>query len=499
MRTIIYVCIIVVLLTVILNILDVYKEGFKTPKNMKKVPGKTVWLLWMQGWNENTPWIVQQVRKSWELLNPTWNIELVSEDNLSDYVHIPYINHPDIDYPAKSDIIRLKLLAEHGGVWADATLLCMIPLDRWIYDAMEPAGFWMYHGRDYGEGPASWFMVSLRQSILASKWNNAADKFWMDKVKRNPNIEYHYFWMDDLFKDLCETDPLFLQEWRKVPYIWCESRGQAHMLATKELDDNEELKNILKYTPPYVVKLTRRGYNEKDPEHVKTNAYAAIHYALKQELAPYPLHEMKQIYPVPKSLSNFVAVAADCNRGEDLKELYKLCHSRDIELLVYDKCNFCKHVPKYMYCRPLKNVGREGHTFLHFVIQHYDNLPVDIIFIPSNLEKHDRLERFKALLDSKETSCEGSIGDQANFELSIYEGKNLKTADIRPFQDWFEKYVGIWNPESSGPCWNGIMRTNKNRLLKHPKSFYINILNELDLYDSLEAGHFVERSMAAIF
>lgn len=56
------------------------KEEYKRPK--KTVPGKTIWLLWMQGW-DNAPWIIQQVRKSWELLNPKWNVELVSSDNLS--------------------------------------------------------------------------------------------------------------------------------------------------------------------------------------------------------------------------------------------------------------------------------------------------------------------------------------------------------------------------------------------------------------------------------
>ena len=33
-------------------------------------------------------------------------------------------------------MIRLELLAEHGGVWADATMLCLRPLDSWIAHAL---------------------------------------------------------------------------------------------------------------------------------------------------------------------------------------------------------------------------------------------------------------------------------------------------------------------------------------------------------------------------
>jgi hypothetical protein len=73
-------------------------------------------------------------------------VELVSADNLHEFVRIPYIHQPHIKEQAKSDIIRLHLLAQHGGVWADATVLCLQPLDHWLYDMLAPARFWMYHG-----------------------------------------------------------------------------------------------------------------------------------------------------------------------------------------------------------------------------------------------------------------------------------------------------------------------------------------------------------------
>lgn len=473
-------------------------EPFKDPPppvKRKEVPGKTVWLLWMQGWNDETPKLVQDVRKSWEQLNPSWNIELVTRANLNEYVDIPYIDHPAIAYAAKSDIIRLKLLAEHGGVWADATMLCMIPLDRWLYDAMEPAGFWMYHGGEDKKRPASWFMVSLKDSLIATRWSAKTEEFWKHQLASDQPGKYDYFWMDALFNKQCETDNEFLKEWEKVPFIWCESPGQSHMLAGKTDGNHPELRRILKHNPPYVVKLSHH-----DKYHENTNAYAAVSYVFAQEHAPYPLHVMEQREP-RKQFADVVAVSSDCKKKDDVLMLYDLCTTHKIQLIVYDKCDFCKHIPRHIFSRPLENVGRDMHTFMRFVVVNYDNLPKEILFIPSNLGKHDRLRRFQHVIGMRwnETGCNTVLGGEAKFEISEYEGNALARADTKPFKRWYEKYIGPWDPNALGPCWNGIMRTNRDRISRHPKELYTTLLGQLSTHDGLEVVHYIERSMASIF
>jgi len=493
-----FVIIIVMICYLIYNKVIKQIEAFQSAK--KTVKGKTIWLLWLQGWDDNTPWLVQQVKKSWEILNPTWNIELVTQNNLSQYVDIHYIDNNDIQAAAKSDIIRLHLLAEHGGVWADATMLCMMSLDNWIYDAMTDCNFWMYHGRDYGRGPASWFMISIKDSYIARRWKEETNKFWEQKIAEGSVNNYDYFWMDNIFKNLCETDNEFLKEWNKVPYLWCESRGQAHMLAEKCLNDNKELKDILLYNPPYVVKLSRHGFDEN--KHKNTNAYAAITSALEQKYAPYPLHKMEHANIMKHTWRNTVAVSADCGGTSEIKQLQELCLDNNIELIIYDKCNFCKNIPKEITCRPLKNVGRESNTFLYFVIKYYDNLPENILFIPSALDKHDRLERFKKMIENKdETGCSTvhTLGSEENFKLSEYEGKPIELADTRPLRAWYERYIGVWDSNILSPCWNGMMRTNKQRILRRPKYFYINLYNQVSQADNIETGHYMERVMQNVF
>ena len=83
---------------------------------------KNIFLLWLQGW-KNAPWLQQQVLNSWQINNPNWNLILLDFNNLSEYVNdINYIydSLKEISPQAKSDIIRLSVLKNHGGVWADS-------------------------------------------------------------------------------------------------------------------------------------------------------------------------------------------------------------------------------------------------------------------------------------------------------------------------------------------------------------------------------------------
>jgi Capsular polysaccharide synthesis protein len=252
---------------------------------------KTIWLLWLQGW-DNAPWLIKQVAESWEINNPDWNIEYVTLDNLHKYVHdIDYIydETKKIEAPAKSDIIRLSLLKNHGGVWADATMLCMQPLSSWTPEAVECAGLWMYHGNGAGmdakNGPASWFIISEKNSLIINKWKNACDEYW----KNRTNID-SYFWLDGLFRRLFESDVEFRNKWNLAPHLYCESKGQAHSLykRVRSVDwlslmslNSPSLKKIFLEKPPYALKLSWKEWQEKfsdvnSAEFKNSNGYYAI-------------------------------------------------------------------------------------------------------------------------------------------------------------------------------------------------------------------------------
>lgn len=247
---------------------------------------KNIWILWLQGW-ENANWLNYKVVESWELHNPDWNVIKLSLENLRDYVtDIDYIydESKTISPQAKSDIIRLSLMKNYGGVWADATMLCMQPLDSWVHEKVEPAGMWMYHGYGGGmnicDGPASWFMVSLKNSYIFEKWKEQCDEYW-----KSHNSTDNYFWMDYLFKELFETDQKFREIWGRTPYISCEEYGQAHTLSGKMFQTDLRLQHIFRTNPPYALKLWKDwndvcGKEEPtNPEVFQYNGYVAIRAA----------------------------------------------------------------------------------------------------------------------------------------------------------------------------------------------------------------------------
>jgi hypothetical protein len=244
---------------------------------------KTIWLLWLQGWDK-APWIVKQVKETWEKQNDGWKIITLSSENLNEYVDIPYIGKGSISPQAKSDIIRLSILEKHGGVWADATLLCMKPLDSWVWEHIKPSDFWMYHGADWGadvnHGPASWFIVSKKGSYIISKWKSACDIYWAHR-----ETPHNYLWMDSLFKDIYNTDPKFRTEWDATINIDCEAPLQPHMFTSGSWKSNDQsLKDRLKQTPPFVIKMSSRAWELEFPnieakKCTESNGYFAIQMA----------------------------------------------------------------------------------------------------------------------------------------------------------------------------------------------------------------------------
>ena len=254
----------------------------------KQELNRTIWLLWLQGW-ENAPWLSQQVLTSWKVKNPGWKIVMVTEKNLKEYVDgIDYVYKETISPAAKSDIIRLNLLYKHGGVWADATLLCMTPLDSWVYEAIQPSQFWMYHGWGGGmsteKGPASWFIISKAKSYIITKWKEECDHYWKEH-----ETAHEYFWMDLLFKKLYETDKKFKRQWDLVPYRNIESYGESHSLASESMfRDDKKLKKKYDETPPFVLKMGNKSWASKcsdlnTEECQNSNGYYAIQIALKRK------------------------------------------------------------------------------------------------------------------------------------------------------------------------------------------------------------------------
>tara|TARA_B100001093_G_C26650548_1_gene937284 strand:+ start:146 stop:1006 length:861 start_codon:yes stop_codon:yes gene_type:complete len=264
---------------------------------------KNIFLLWLQGWDK-APWLQNEVLKSWEINNPDWNIHLIDFKNLKNYVNdIDYIYDANkkISPQAKSDIIRLSLLKNYGGVWADSTLLCMQPLDHWINEATKPNGIWMYHGHgaqlDSNLGPSSWFIISEKNSYIINKWKKVSDNYWLKLNKAKD-----YFWMDLLFKELLIKDNKFKSEWLKTPFLYCEEVGSSHTLSHmnfKMHKNNSFLKKVLEVKPPYVLKLSS-NFDKTFPNlNSRKFKFSNVFFALKMSKRGYCYkHQYKKPFAI---------------------------------------------------------------------------------------------------------------------------------------------------------------------------------------------------------
>jgi mannosyltransferase OCH1-like enzyme len=95
---------------------------------------KIIWACWFQG-RDAAPELVRRCLLSWEERNSGWELRCVDSSTVSKYVDFStYIdlNQQAITAPSLSDILRVLLLHEYGGVWVDATTFCNVPLDEWL-------------------------------------------------------------------------------------------------------------------------------------------------------------------------------------------------------------------------------------------------------------------------------------------------------------------------------------------------------------------------------
>lgn len=173
---------------------------------LKKI--KPIFMLWFQGWGQAPP-ICKACVRSWKQLNPGWQVVLLDCHTLPAWCNwrrdIPNVANKTIQRPAVSDIVRLKLLKEYGGVWADATTFCTRPIDDWLPD--DP--FFAFSNADPNKRVSSWFLKSDVHGSIVQIWDEAVTNYWSQRDKMD-----NYFWVHQLFASLVATNREFNLLWQ---------------------------------------------------------------------------------------------------------------------------------------------------------------------------------------------------------------------------------------------------------------------------------------------
>jgi hypothetical protein len=199
---------------------------------------RTIWILWLQGWDA-APYIVRLVLESWRRHCPGWRIVTLDERSLLEHAPLPPSTR-GWRWQHRADLARVQLLASFGGVWVDATLLALRPLDAWLWSALAPTGGFMYHGPGAARSQARsrkapsryatvWFMAASNTTYIFHAWHRSAAALVERQRGREPT---EYYLLDGLFEQLLRRDATFQAEWGRVPFLDCNRpAGGPHAIA----------------------------------------------------------------------------------------------------------------------------------------------------------------------------------------------------------------------------------------------------------------------------
>jgi len=130
-----------------------------------------IWIYWEQGWDK-APGPIQECAASWERSNPEYKLCRLSSENIESFVEFDdtFLKLTrNMRVQTKSDLFRLMLLKQHGGIWVDATLYCARPLNTWLtLSAEQPVA--LFHNPGPDRLVSSWFIAAKPDNELIGIW-----------------------------------------------------------------------------------------------------------------------------------------------------------------------------------------------------------------------------------------------------------------------------------------------------------------------------------------
>lgn len=210
-----------------------YKKLNGKPKYVARsaprvIPQK-IWIYWDRG-EENAPEIVKECIASWRAHNPGWDIQVLDSKTAAQIVELSH-NPADLPVQSYADLLRLRLLRQQGGVWADATTYCLVPLDNWLPLAAQ-RGFFAFTWTKYDSwflwpgmrrSMTNWFLASEPEGEFISLWEEASFGYWEGRSK--PHI---YYWPHIMIDYLYLTSRTFRRIYNEIPKISCYGPHLVH-------------------------------------------------------------------------------------------------------------------------------------------------------------------------------------------------------------------------------------------------------------------------------
>lgn len=190
-----------------------YVSEHKNDKVEQNHP-QIVWTIWLQGMDQ-APDIVKKCYESMCRNLEDREIIVITENNFEQYVKFPeYIMEKYrkgiISKVHFADLLRIELLANHGGTWMDGTVfLSDKPKQSYLFDAELFLFQTLKPGLD-GQSTAisSWFMTASSNNKIILLTRALLHNYW-----KQYNYAVDYFILHNFFQIAIEAYP---EEWEKV-------------------------------------------------------------------------------------------------------------------------------------------------------------------------------------------------------------------------------------------------------------------------------------------
>lgn len=206
---------------------------------------------------------------------------------------------------------------------------------------------------------------------------------------------------------------------------------------------------------------------------------------------------------------------------ENLDWLNKYSDTRFQNVYIYNKSDLpvedCKNQYANCVIKNLPNVGVCDHTYLYHIVENYDRLADVTIFAPGSANLDYKASLFKTTVDKTLTTKDSVLNvymfdvdvDKAmyNFRMVNYVPSSSDNRDQdnfynvpaspSPFGVWYRNYF----PEvhTSYSSFLGIFAASKEHIHQRPKSFYEEMIKQVNTNTFHEASHFIERAWCSIF
>lgn len=178
---------------------------------------RTVYMFWENGWHRAKREAVLSYL-TWRDMNPGFRVmplngsqmELLSNRKM----YIPDNVWQNTTVQGRSDVYRTLMVYKYGGIWADASLFCNVPVEEWLdLSADDLISFVRRNNLRqqslYQIDPwiTSWFLAAPKKSYVISKiFHVITDPKEFYRFSRRNAHAAEYFWWHKIVSDIASTD-----------------------------------------------------------------------------------------------------------------------------------------------------------------------------------------------------------------------------------------------------------------------------------------------------